>query len=204
MSSRAPKGLTLDRVIRAATTELNAVGLDALSLRAVARRLDVQAPALYWYVKDKGELLNAVGTELWRPAIDAAVEAAAARPVSSRAVTLAYARALRAAISSCRDGARLLGGTRLEDAGLLESMEEPLAAWAVGGGDLDGFVTLIQTAQHATIGFCLSEQLAATPEELEARSARLDSSPHVAAIGEPTIGPADVRFEAMLHLIVGE
>ena len=201
VSSRAPKGLNLQRVIRAARAEIDAVGLDAASLRGVARRLNVQAPALYWYVKDKRQLINSVGTELWRPAIEAAVTAASCGTHDPGVVALTYARALRTSIGTCRDGARIIGSTRLEDASLLQSMEDPLANYAEGNG-VEEFVTLIQAAQHATIGFCLSEQLAMTSHELELRAQRLGHAPLVAAIGEATIGPADDRFEAMLRLLV--
>ena len=97
--------------------------------------------------------------------------------------------------------ARIIGGTRLEDTSLLESMEAPLATYAEGNG-VEAFVTLIQAAQHATIGFCLSEQLAMTSHELDLRAERLGHTPLVAAIGKATIGPANDRFEAMLRLLV--
>lgn len=40
-------------VVRAALDLLNEVGLDGLTLRRIATELDVQAPALYWHVKNK-------------------------------------------------------------------------------------------------------------------------------------------------------
>ena len=54
----AQSGMKLDRslIIDAAFAVLNAEGLDGLSLRLVAGRLGVQAPALYWHVKNKDEL----------------------------------------------------------------------------------------------------------------------------------------------------
>src|SRR4051794_4838345 len=50
-------------VVDAARTLLRIHGADDLSLRAVARHLGVSAPALYWYVESKDELLGAVATE---------------------------------------------------------------------------------------------------------------------------------------------
>jgi TetR/AcrR family tetracycline transcriptional repressor len=48
--------LTLDTVIGAAARVLERDGIDGLTMRAVATELKVQAPALYWYVKNKDAL----------------------------------------------------------------------------------------------------------------------------------------------------
>ncbi|MCU1353922.1 MAG: TetR family transcriptional regulator [Acidimicrobiales bacterium] len=58
---RAP--LSRQLVIDAAREELVADGVEQLSLRGVARRLGVTAPALYAYVADRADLLAAVATE---------------------------------------------------------------------------------------------------------------------------------------------
>ena len=53
---RAP----LDRrqVAAAGLKLLNEAGLHGLTLRAIAKELDVKAPALYWHFKDKQALLD--------------------------------------------------------------------------------------------------------------------------------------------------
>jgi TetR/AcrR family tetracycline transcriptional repressor len=43
---------------------LNEVGIDALSTRAIAQRLGVQQPALYWHFKNKRALLDAMNGEI--------------------------------------------------------------------------------------------------------------------------------------------
>jgi TetR/AcrR family tetracycline transcriptional repressor len=40
---------------------LDEAGADAVTVRAVASRLDVKAPALYWHVSGKQELLDEMG-----------------------------------------------------------------------------------------------------------------------------------------------
>ena len=45
-------------IVGAAFEVLNNEGLDGLSLRLVAEQLGVQAPALYWHVHNKAELLS--------------------------------------------------------------------------------------------------------------------------------------------------
>jgi TetR/AcrR family tetracycline transcriptional repressor len=201
--STAPKGLTRDGVVEAAIVELDAVGLDALSTRGVARRLGVQAPALYWHVGSKRGLLDAMGTRLWRPAIDAAVATAVADAPEWTSTVVVYARTLRASLGAHRDGARLAGSTRIDDVELVRSMEEALTRFAAAGVEVASIVTLIQTVQHATIGFCLAEEVSARREkpDLTQRQDRLADTPRVAGIGELVLGPADERFEAMLDLV---
>lgn len=61
---RAPLDRT--RVADTALKLLNEVGLDGLTLRAIAKELDVKAPALYWHFKDKQALLDEMATEMYR------------------------------------------------------------------------------------------------------------------------------------------
>ncbi|HUW03507.1 MAG TPA: TetR/AcrR family transcriptional regulator [Acidimicrobiales bacterium] len=53
--------LTRTRIVDAAWSVLDQDGLDAVSLRRVARELDVTAPALYAHIDGKNDLLTAVG-----------------------------------------------------------------------------------------------------------------------------------------------
>jgi AcrR family transcriptional regulator len=50
------RGLTRERLVGAALELVNEGGLDALSMRALADRLDVKAASLYWHVRDRREL----------------------------------------------------------------------------------------------------------------------------------------------------
>ncbi|WP_162802147.1 TetR/AcrR family transcriptional regulator [Ornithinimicrobium murale] len=52
--------LTLDQIVRAAIAIADAEGLDALSMRALARELNVGTMSLYRYVQDKAELMHLV------------------------------------------------------------------------------------------------------------------------------------------------
>src|SRR2546421_2774541 len=52
------RGLTRDRLVEAALALINEEGLDGLSMRALADRLDVKAASLYWHVRDRRELLE--------------------------------------------------------------------------------------------------------------------------------------------------
>ncbi|WP_431867854.1 TetR/AcrR family transcriptional regulator [Nocardiopsis eucommiae] len=55
---RGKPGLSVDRIVVAATELADAEGLDALSMRRVAEALDVGTMSLYTYVPGKGELID--------------------------------------------------------------------------------------------------------------------------------------------------
>ena len=76
-----PRGLTRERLVMAALALVNDEGLDSLSMRALADRLDVKAASLYWHVRDRRELLELLAESIldgvrrprraggWRPSL---------------------------------------------------------------------------------------------------------------------------------------
>jgi len=67
-AARAKGRVTATRtdVVAAATRVLDRMGLDALSMRAVAAELGVGVSTLYWHVRDKRELLTLIVEESLR------------------------------------------------------------------------------------------------------------------------------------------
>jgi TetR/AcrR family transcriptional regulator, tetracycline repressor protein len=75
--------LNRDAVIEAALAMLDAVGVDGLSMRALADSLGVKAASLYWHLRDKDQLLELVAESVldrvavptspstWRPQVTA-------------------------------------------------------------------------------------------------------------------------------------
>jgi len=53
-------------IARTALGLLNEVGLDGLTMRLLAKELGVQAAALYWHLKNKQELLDAMAAIMFR------------------------------------------------------------------------------------------------------------------------------------------
>jgi len=96
------RGLTRERLVDAALELISADGLDALSMRALADRLEVKAASLYWHVRDRRELLELVAESM--------VESIP--PVRARGgwrqSVLAAGAALRKAVASQKDGDRVL------------------------------------------------------------------------------------------------
>lgn len=64
--------LSADQIIDVALQLLDEHGLQALSMRALAKRLGVQASALYWHLGDKSELVSHMSWRFYRVALDAA------------------------------------------------------------------------------------------------------------------------------------
>jgi TetR/AcrR family transcriptional regulator, tetracycline repressor protein len=93
-------------VVTAAVALLDEEGLDGLTTRRLARWLGVQSPALYWYVRDKGELLDLVADAICAPALDWA--GADADGLGWREQTAIGLRGYRAVLRAHRDAPRLL------------------------------------------------------------------------------------------------
>jgi TetR/AcrR family tetracycline transcriptional repressor len=94
--------LDRDRLIEAAFAQLEEDGLEGLSMRRLAARVGVQAPAIYWHVGDKAELLGLMARDIYAAAY-------AQVPTASdwREWLRCFGRALRISFASHRDGARL-------------------------------------------------------------------------------------------------
>jgi len=98
------KHIKLDRpkIVRAAFDVLDEAGLDGLRLHRVAGRLGVQAPALYWHVRNKAELIGLMAATF-------SITAQRARPAAPgwRGKLEAFGRAMRRGMLRHRDAARL-------------------------------------------------------------------------------------------------
>ncbi|GAA5183680.1 TetR/AcrR family transcriptional regulator C-terminal domain-containing protein [Rugosimonospora acidiphila] len=57
--------LTRDQLIRTAIELLDAEGLEGLNMRALGRRLDSAATAMYWHVKNKDNLVLLATDQVW-------------------------------------------------------------------------------------------------------------------------------------------
>ncbi len=98
------KEIAIDResLLAAAFAVLQDKGLDGLTMRELAAKLSVQAPALYWYLGDKAELLSAMAAAIYADARGAVPHSA-----DWRDWLIGFGRALRQSLTAHRDGARL-------------------------------------------------------------------------------------------------
>jgi AcrR family transcriptional regulator len=57
--------LTADQIVQAAIAQLDEEGLDGLNMRALGKRLEVAATAVYWHIKTKDELVRLATDAAW-------------------------------------------------------------------------------------------------------------------------------------------
>ncbi|MCW2388463.1 TetR/AcrR family tetracycline transcriptional repressor [Sphingobium sp. B11D3B] len=107
MASTISVPLDIERLLHAAFAQLEADGLDALSMRKLAARLNVQAPAIYWHVKDKAELLGLMARRIHGRAYADVTHAEDWRDWLRQ-----FGRALRRSFLAHRDGALLCAVSR--------------------------------------------------------------------------------------------
>ncbi|WP_039933533.1 TetR/AcrR family transcriptional regulator [Streptomyces viridochromogenes] len=155
MSTERREPLDRRRVADTALRLLNEVGLDGLTLRAIARELDVKAPALYWHFKDKQALLDEMATQMYRRM----VAGAALDPADTwRERLLKANRGLRAALLGYRDGAKVFSGSRFTGIEHAGQMEENLRLFTAAGFTLPQAVRALTTTYLYTLGFVTEEQ----------------------------------------------
>ena len=196
-------------IVQAALDLLDSAGIDGLTVRALASRLGVQAPALYWHVRDKQDVLDEMATEIWRRV---AAELAALPPgLSWDQGMTAFAAITRRALLAHRDGAKVFSGTYLTDASLLEAQEAGLQQMLGEGFTLPDVIRSYSLLYAFTVGFCIEEQavaqaVAAGDERysLAHRAQRVDGRAHplVVESGPEIFGDPDRRFADLVALIV--
>jgi TetR/AcrR family transcriptional regulator, tetracycline repressor protein len=203
--------LTRETIIAAAKILLERDGYDALTMRAVAKQLGVQAASLYWHVRDK-ELLE---DWLFGALLDE-VELTV-RGVDWREDVRAIARQMRRLLLSKRDMQRVSAGRFVLGPPLLRQMETILGVLRGGGlpnrdaayaiyallNYVNGFV-LFQTSplsaaqakgvKRGAVFADLRRQLAALPADTYPNS--------VALAADLTSDSPDARFEFGLDLLV--
>nr|WP_203613618.1 TetR/AcrR family transcriptional regulator [Streptomyces rochei] len=202
---RAP--LDRRRVADTALDLLNEVGLDGLTLRAIARELDVKAPALYWHFKDKQALLDEMATEMYRRMVaDTSLDPAD----TWRERLLKTNRGLRAALLRYRDGAKVFSGSRFTGAVHAEQMESDLRLFTTAGLTLPQAVRATTTAYVFTLGFVTEEQgVHPLPGErregydLDERARLMADYPLTAQAGAEIFTDYDRHFEEGLALVIG-
>lgn len=156
--------LTRTRIVEEALRLVDENGLDGLSLRALAARLDVQAPTLYWHVPNKAALLDAVSDAIMGEALDGA---AALDPApSTREWMLDALVVLRDAMLRHRDGARIVSGAHdsLRRAEFVELGMRRLTA--DGMEERDAWLLMLAATRYA-LGHVLAEQGPDAPPSAE-------------------------------------
>lgn len=203
------RGLTKAAIVAVALDALDQTGLDGLTVRVVAGRLGVQPPALYWHFGSKQDLIDEMATQIWRQ-VTAELKALPADIRWDEGMT-AFARITRQALLSRRDGAKMVSGTYLTDAGLLREQETGLASMLAQGFTIATATQAYQLLYSFIIGFCIEEQAVSQAVaagdarySLASRAERVGATAHplVARAGPEIFGDRDRRYDQLVGVIV--
>lgn len=191
----------------AALDLLDEAGMDGLTVRALASRLGVQAPALYWHVRSKQALLDEMATLIWRRVND--VMAGLPANLPWRDVLATYAATIRAGLLGHRDGAKAFSGSTLTDPDVVRRGEGTLQNLISQGFTLHDAVRGLLLINNFTIGFCVEEQavrqVTASGDDRYLRRAELigaETAPLAVEAGEVIFGEPDVRFSELTELLL--
>ncbi|WP_438289653.1 TetR/AcrR family transcriptional regulator C-terminal domain-containing protein [Streptomyces sp. HUAS TT7] len=174
-----------EAVIAEALGLLDEAGLDAVSTRRLAKRLNVEQPSLYWHFRTKKDLLAAMA--------EAAMEPHATAPLPTpeddwRDWFADNTRSFRRTLLMRRDGARLhAGSTPTGDLDRIRRKMEFLIASGVPERDAQ---MAMLAAGRFTVGSVLEEQADTAPADSAALPADVPVIDHESA------------FEAGLALIL--
>ena len=202
-------GLSKQAIVEAALGVLDDLGIEGLTVRAVAARLNVQAPALYWHVRDKQELRDEMATEMWRR-IGAELDALPLE-LTWQQKMVEFAVITRRTLLAIRDGAKVFTGTYLTDPGVLKSQESNLALMLDEGFTLVQVYDAFSLVYGFTVGFCVEEQAVAQSLDrgenrysLETRRERVDDGEHplVTEGGPLLFGEQTERFLRLVGVLV--
>ncbi|MFJ8039681.1 TetR/AcrR family transcriptional regulator C-terminal domain-containing protein [Kitasatospora sp. NPDC096147] len=203
MPTVPPSPLSRPAIAAAALRVLEREGVHGLSMRKVAAELGVQAPSLYWHVRNKEELLDLLSDALM-------ADAEAPLPEGPwRDQLREYCVRYRRHLLDRRDAAKVVAGRLAPGPALLRLMDDQLGRLrAAGFSDPDA--AMVNYLLGAFVqGFVLQEQgpLSASEamgasrrEAADAAGAQLaalppETFPHLTALAGELTGPAmDERF----------
>jgi TetR/AcrR family tetracycline transcriptional repressor len=189
--------LTRDDVVRTAVEVLDDEGLPGLTLRAVATRLGVSAPTLYWHVKDKRHLLDLVAEQVLADLPDAQRPP---RPGESVWEWLAdSARLRRALLLAHRDSVQVVAGNRPTESGM-QQIEQTLGVLVAAGLEPGEAVRVLTALGSFILGDALETQ-AARERPLEELPGGVERFPTLLAATR-SLGGEDERFEEGLGLLM--
>ncbi|XXT15005.1 TetR/AcrR family transcriptional regulator C-terminal domain-containing protein [Sorangium sp. So ce429] len=199
--------LRREQVIATALRLLDDVGLDALTMRRLGQELNVQAATLYWHIKNKEELLDAMAEALL-----ADCAAGVPEELSGMERAAGVAERLRRALLAHRDGARVFAGTYVAQDNTLRVSDTLVGALRDGGLSPRAAAWGCWSIVYYVIGFTLEEQAlevhpGTDPAKADAgrfrETVERGAYPHLAAALPHLVSTDhDARFRYGLQLIL--
>jgi len=155
--------LSKEKIIEESLQLLNEAGLEGVTLRKLANRLGVQAPALYWHFKNKEALVSELAETILRNEffeIEPSIEGE-----SWQTWLINIFTRLRKALISYTDGGRVVAGAHLSLT-MAKISEEAIKTLLNAGISLHKSRLLVLTATHYTFGYVIEEQTTPSPEAI--------------------------------------
>lgn len=153
--------LNRETIIDAAIFILNSYGLADMTMRRVAKQLDVAPGALYWHFKNKQELIDATARRILEPVL-----IGDDRGGVDKLSAPATCAQLRTLMTNHRDGAEVVSAA-LSDAQLRTELEKILQDSLQTPDEVGAFTLL-----HFVVGAVLAEQ---TQRQLQELTVTVDS-----------------------------
>jgi TetR/AcrR family tetracycline transcriptional repressor len=151
--------LTPERIVSEAVALLDEGGLDGVTFRRLAQRLGVQAPTLYWHVRNKAALVTAIAEAILAP-----VDLTPPAPEERWQDWLGdLAGGLRRALLAHPDGARVLSAAQLS-LRMAELSETAIRTLVEHGLTLHDARLTVLAVTRFTVGHVLEEQAGAPSE----------------------------------------
>jgi TetR/AcrR family transcriptional regulator, tetracycline repressor protein len=142
-----------ERAIEAALSLLDEEGIEGVTMRKLAQRLEVQAPSLYWHFANKQALFDGMADALVED-VARTVEPSAPWDEVLRDVSAQFRRAL----NSRRDGARVFAGTYVVTENVLRMSEAMMGALRREGASPRVAAWGCFSLVYYVLGFTVEEQ----------------------------------------------
>lgn len=144
-------------IIETALELLSEKGYNELSMRDIAKKLNVKAPAIYWHFKNKAALVDYMAEYILRKEMGNFSPRAGQQ--SWQDWMIHHISLLRKAMLSYPDGGRVVAGAHLFPAvTLAKIMEYSLDSLYSAKIDMDTAQSIVLTAIHYTFGYVIEEQ----------------------------------------------
>jgi len=176
--------LNKEAVVDEALKLLNEVGIEGVSLRALANKLGVKAPTLYWHVKNKAALNNEMAERILQPVFRNLRHRGVEQPWQEWLIHVF--NQLRQALLAYTDGARVVAGAHFSSV-MSDVMEAAIRTLLTAGVSLRESRLITLTATHFTFGHVIEEQTPPDPEmanDFEIERFRKDHPTIIAGIEE--------------------
>jgi TetR/AcrR family tetracycline transcriptional repressor len=155
-----------EEIIHMALRLLDEEGLESVTLRALAKRLNMKAPALYWHFDSKANLVDFLAEAILQEEFSELAPRSKDEDWEEWIHHIIHR--LRKAMLAHKDGARIVAGAHLYPAVTLAKLAETMMASLVSAGfTIREADLLTSTLVHFTFGRVIEEQSGPSEEELK-------------------------------------